>query len=236
MLLVTKKRVEGNSLVMLSGSINVHSHDDFMESIIECTEGPSDNILLSLECLDKISSSGVGILVTACMEIQNQGRILKLVMVPTDILEKLDMHKVLPVFNIFSDVESATKQIKIDVEEKGDKFVRLFERINVNISARHRIHKSGKKSVSSSFQNATAMNLTKRGMFIKTDDVISPDTLIDVKLSLGKGFFKKESVSFLGKVVRRFEASDNNDSGVALVILHMKAEEMERLEKFLKKQ
>lgn len=83
---------------MFSGSITVHSHNDLQTSIIECTDGPGDNILLSLECLDKISSSGVGILVTACVDIQKQGRILKLVMVPTDILEKLDLHMVLPVF------------------------------------------------------------------------------------------------------------------------------------------
>lgn len=77
------------------------------------------------------------------------------------------------------------------------------------------------------------MNLTKRGMFIKTDEVI--DTLVDVKLSLGKGFFKKDAVIFLGKVVRRFYAAEDRAAGIGLVILHLEAIEMKRLEKHLKK-
>ncbi|MEE9543481.1 MAG: STAS domain-containing protein [Thermodesulfobacteriota bacterium] len=236
MLLVTQKKVDDIVLIMLSGSINVNSHDDLHNSIVECPEGHGENILLSLECLDRISSSGIGILVTACMEIQKQGRIIKLVEVPTDILEKLDLHKVLPVFNIFSDVESAAKQIKIDVEEKGEAFVRLFERIEVKLNAKFRVHKKSKKTFSAGFQNSMATNLTKRGMFITTDDPLSADTLIDVKLSFGKSFFKKESVSFLGKVVRRLEAADGVPAGVGLIILHMDAKEMERLDNFLKKQ
>ncbi|MBE9532005.1 MAG: STAS domain-containing protein [Proteobacteria bacterium] len=235
MLLVTKKRVSDVSLVMLSGSLTVHSHGDLQNSIVECTNGPGDNILLSLECLDKISSSGIGILVTACVEIVKQGRILKLVMVPTDILEKLDMYKVLPLFSIFNDVESAVKQVKLDEDKKGKNFVRLFERIDVKIGARFRRHKSGKEGLVRGFQDATAMNLTKRGMFIMTDATIEADTLIDVKLSLGKGFLKKESVSFLGKVVRRLEATEEMSSGLALIILHMDDDEMGRLEKHLKR-
>lgn len=236
MLLITKKKLDDLVLVTLSGSLSMHSHDDLHTTIVECTEGHGDNILLSLESLEQISSSGVGILVTACVEIGNSGRIIKLVDVPTEILEKLDMHKVLPVFNIFSDVESAAKQIKIDVEEKDKALVRLFERIDLCVGARFRVHKRGKKVVALPFQDATAMGLNKRGMFLRTEQLFDANTLIDVKLSLGKGFFKKESVSFLGKVVRMIEAVDDAEAGFGLVILHMDHSETKRLEKFLKKQ
>ena len=235
MLFVTRKRLGDLSIVMLSGSINVHSHDTLQESIVESSEGAGDNILLNLEALEKISSSGVGILVTACVEIQRQGRIIKLVMVPTDILEKLDIHKILPLFSIFSDVESAIKQVELDVAKKGEKFVRLFERIDVKIGAKFRLHKRGKGALTRGFQDATAMNLTKRGMFLRSDAAIEADNLIDVKLLLGSGFFKKGSLSFIGKVVRRIEATDNTEAGLALIILHMKDEEMESLGNYLLK-
>ena len=236
MLIVTKKKVDDLALIMLSGSINVNSHDDIQSSLVDSPDGSGENMLLSLECLDNISSSGIGILVTACMEIHKQGRIVKLVRVSPGVLEKLDLHKVLPVFNIFSDIESAAKQIKIDVEEKGEAFVRLFERIDVKLEAKFRVHKKSKMAFSAGFQSAMATNLTKRGMFIKTEEDLAADTLIDVKLSLGKGFFKKESVGFLGKVVRRIEGREGGDTGLGLIILHMDTREMEGLENFLKKQ
>ena len=236
MLTVTKKRGGDIIFIDLSGEINVNSHDEIQASVVDNPGGPGDNILLNCENLTNISSSGIGILVTACMEIHKQGRIIKLVKISPGILEKLDLHKVLPVFSIFSDVESAARQIKIDVEEKGKSYVRLFERVDINLGAKFKVHKKGKRALSLGFQNAIAMNMTKRGMFIKTDHLLSPDTLIDVKLSLGKGFFKKESVGFLGKVVRSIEGVEGLDTGVGLIILHMDVKDMERLDSFLKKQ
>lgn len=235
MLRITKKREDHIVFFNLSGSINASSQNIFKTLIVEDKESSKDSILMDFEDVSNVSSSGVGILVTACMEFLRQGRIVKFVHISLEVLEKLDLNKVLPVFNIFTDTQSAVKQSKIDIEMKGERLVRLFERINIKLGVRFRIHKRLKTDLVRGFQDAFAMNLTKRGMFIKTDEILKTDTLVDVKLSFGEGFFKKETVRFLGKVVRRIEAIGDMAAGFALIILHMDAKDMECLEDHLKK-
>lgn len=233
---IIKTREDHIVFFNLSGSINVNSQNIFKKLIVEDKESARDSILMNFENVSSVSSSGVGILVTACKDVLKQGRIIKFVHISPVVLEKLEFNKVLPVFHIFNDVESAVKQIKLDVERKGEKVVRLFERINIKLGVKFRTHHRKTKGLTMSYQDATAMNLTKRGMFLKTDEVLEPNTLIDVKLFFANGFFKKESVAFLGKVVRMLKATDDKAPGLALVILHMNFKEMLYLDKFLKKQ
>lgn len=235
-MLITKIKSEDHiTFADLAGPINVHSQGEMHASIVDNPDTPGDNVVLNFEQVTNISSSGIGILVTACMEIQKQGRIVKIAKVPTQILERLDVQKVLPLFNVFLDVESAARQIKIDVEQKGKFLERLFERINIDLDANFRVHKKGKLAHSRGYHDAIASNLTKRDMFIKTEVDLDPEVLVDVKLSFGDGIFKKESVGFLGKVINRIQPTEDVDAGISLVILQMESRDVECLEMFLEK-
>ena len=88
MLKITKTREEHIVRFNLSGAINVNSHDEFQRAIVNDRESARDNIIVNCEELSNVSCSGIGILVTACMQIQKQGRIIKFVHIDPEILEK----------------------------------------------------------------------------------------------------------------------------------------------------
>lgn len=237
MIKISQRKDEDITILDVEGTYDVEAQDLIKEFIVNNPKYFNENLLWNFKEVSSISSGGIGILLNACTEIKKQGRITYLFNVSPEVLEVFQLHKVLPVFDIYPDEYAAKKQVKIEVGKKGEAFIRLFERINVNLKAKFKKFKKGRLSGIKGFYNAEAKSLSMCGIFLNTKNTCSTDTLLETRLLLPGGFFKPH-VEFIGKVVwvAKKEEQSNLYPGMALCILFMEEKEKSKLEEFLKQQ
>jgi anti-anti-sigma factor len=222
------------TILDMTGSIDMDAQDT-IHVLTEITSDASlKNLLWNFKEVDSISSSGVGILLNAYVEIKNQGRIGKLINVGPGVLEVFQVHKVLPVFEIFPNEETARKQIGIDTEEREKAYIRLFERINVDLKAKFKLATKGVGASVHKFHGGDATSLSMCGIYLRTHYTHPKDTLLETRLMLPGGFFRPQ-VRFLSKVAWEADKETHADMypGMALCILFMEIKEKAKLEKFL---
>ncbi len=223
------------TLVDMAGVFDDNAHDPVDEIIKDTTERDSTNLIWNFDGISAINSSGIAILLNACMEITKHGGLNKLVNVSPEVLEVFDIHKVLPAVAIYADEEAARKKIGIDRAEKEQTYTRLFERLDVTLKAKFRkFRKSKKLSFIHRYHSAEAKSISKCGVYLQTSVVEPPETLLEVKFIL-PGETEESEVSSLCKVVWAADKDGQKDlyPGLALCTLHMASPEKAKLIDFL---
>lgn len=194
-------------------------------------DGP---VIWNFNDVASITGGGIGILINAFKEMGGLGRVAKLVNVRPSVVDVLQVHKVLPAFDIHTDEAAAAKQIRIEMEKKGEAIKRLFDRINIDLKARFKRFREGREAVDCKVCNAEAKSLSRCGIFLCTNELYPRDTVLQVYLELPTGLFKPQ-VKFLGKVVWVTETrnKDGMGPGMAMSIVSLAPEERTKLEEFL---
>ncbi len=193
-----------------------------------------ENVVLNLKSVSSITSSGIGILLDTFKAFRSQGRIAKLTNANPRLLEIFRMHKVLPAFDIIPDEDSAVKMINAEMAEKEKDYIRLFERVNIELKTKFRKFMKADSDGPYKVGSGTSKCLSMYGLFINTKTVFPMDTLLEVHLFLPDGFFKTQ-VKFISKVVRVADKDESPElyPGMGTNTLFMERRERAKLEKFI---
>ena len=97
----------GVGILVLSGQLTSASERQFREAIDTLIESGRMNILLDFTELDYMDSSGIGELVAGYRTIERLGGALKILKPSKRIQDSLELTQLLPIFEIFEDVETA---------------------------------------------------------------------------------------------------------------------------------
>jgi anti-anti-sigma factor len=235
MLTIGHRKDSDITVLDLAGDFGADAQAAISELVAKYTHDAHTNIVWNFRDVSAINSSGIGILLNACGEIKKHGAIAKLARVSPAALEVFGIHKVIPVFDIYPDEAAAKKRIRIEVEETDKAYVRLFERINVDLKARFKEFKKGFLRGLARPRAADATSLSMCGIFLKTGSTYPKDTLLETTLLLPEGGSKPQ-VKFLGKVVwvADREKQPGLYPGMALCTLFMEDAEKAKLEGFIK--
>lgn len=104
----TTREVDGVTVLDLSGRITLGEGSvTLRDAVKDVLAKGSKNILLNLENVDYIDSSGLGELVSAYTTVKNQGGELKLLHLTTKVHDLLQITKLYTVFDIKDDEASA---------------------------------------------------------------------------------------------------------------------------------
>ncbi len=234
MLEISKRDRNNITFLDMEGALDIEAEEVIKGSI---TDNPSDSngsFVFNFNDVDTITSSGIGILLNAYMDISKNGGIAKLSNVKPSVLDAFQVHKVLPVFDIYPDENAAEKRVCMERDEKDEKIQRLFERIDIDLKAKFKEIKKNTPSEIFGSRKAIAKSVSMCGIFLQTDDVYEANTIFEVKLLL-PGSFLRNNITFLAKVVwiAGKESHANLYPGMALCILSIEEKEKSKLEDFI---
>lgn len=247
MLKVNCRRDEMIVVADLEGVFDHESENEVCKLNTCCVPAEDNCVVWNFKGVTELTSSGIAILLNACSDLKKQGSGTKLANLGPKVLDALQVHKVLGAFDIYTDELAAVKQIRIDLEERGEAFTRLFERIDVRLKARFKkFKKGGRLPVNPGTYSADAKTLSRCGIFLHTDYVYPADSVLDVDLMLydeeedtavGARHEGVETicVNFIGKVVWVADEHDqaNIYPGMALSIVSMDEDVKNMLEGYL---
>ena len=95
------------SILILSGALTVGAEGQLSEAIDTLLETDRTDILLDLTELDYMDSVGIGELVSSYRTVTGLGGALKILGPTVKVRDALSLTKLLPIFEIFDDEESA---------------------------------------------------------------------------------------------------------------------------------
>lgn len=120
---ITKRQLEGVVILDLSGKIALgETNRSFHESLRELVKEGKRNILLNMQNVTVIDSSGLGELVAGYATVENNGGKLKLANLSPRITEVMTITKLVTVFDVFdaeSDALASFKETTEPPEEKA---------------------------------------------------------------------------------------------------------------------
>ena len=105
---ITARHHSGVTILDVQGKITIGVGDIALrEAVLEALEASSGNILLNLQAVTTIDSSGIGELVSAYTTVTNKGRKLALVHLPNKVADLLQITQLITVFDIHDDEDEA---------------------------------------------------------------------------------------------------------------------------------
>ncbi len=233
MLNINRREDEDMVVLDLEGAFDLDSLEPVNRVMKDKTALSAAGVLWNFKEVHSINSSGIGILLDAFTQLKKRGNITKLVNVNDEVLDVLNVHKVLPAFDIHPCEMSAGKELKLELNDTTGRLVRLFDRIEVKLLARFKNFKKGRESETFPEHEAEVVSLSRGGVFLHTEEVYDEGSVLEVVLTLSPD---DESVKMLGKVV--WVANQGEHSyrypGMALNIVCMDRDNLARLTEFLK--
>ncbi|MEW2636172.1 STAS domain-containing protein [Streptomyces sp. NPDC048389] len=105
---ITSRQIGDVTVLDMKGKITIGVGDiRLREAIAEALEGGATNILLNLEGVSMVDSSGIGELVSGYTTITNRGGRLKLVNLPPTVNDTLQATQLISVFEVFDSEQEA---------------------------------------------------------------------------------------------------------------------------------
>jgi anti-sigma B factor antagonist len=102
------RNVSGVTIIEPRGKITIGVGDILLrDAVLEALEAGSRNILLNLQEVSTIDSSGIGELVSAYTTVTNRGGKLKLLHLPSKVQDILQITQLVTVFDVFDDEDEA---------------------------------------------------------------------------------------------------------------------------------
>ena len=178
MLNISRRHRNNIAFLDMEGSLDIEAEDLIKRSIADKPSDSNGNFVFNFNDVGTITSSGIGILLNAYMEISKKGGLAKLSNVKPSVLDAFQVHKVLPVFDIYPDESAAEKRVCMERDENDEKIRRLFERINVDLKAKFKIFKKSAPSEIFSSKKAIAKSVSMCGTFLQTHDVYEANSYI----------------------------------------------------------
>ena len=99
---------QGVTIIQPKGKVTIGVGDVALrEAVHEALEAGARKILLDLESVSTVDSSGVGEMVSAYTTVTNKGGQLKIVNLPSKVADILQMTQLIQVFDSFDDTQEA---------------------------------------------------------------------------------------------------------------------------------
>jgi len=110
MVKISTRRIETTAIVDISGDIDLaHSGEVRRAVLIEFRENRTPKVILNLQEVNYIDSSGIGELVHAYTSVKTRGGELKLLHLTKKVRDLLQITKLYTVFEVYSDEPSAVR-------------------------------------------------------------------------------------------------------------------------------
>ncbi len=110
---INSRNVNGVEVVSLQGKITIGSGDVQLREIIQqCMNEGKSNVLLDMQGVTTIDSSGIGELVGSYTTATNRGGRLKLLHLPPKITDLLQVTQLITVFEVYEDETTAVNSFK----------------------------------------------------------------------------------------------------------------------------
>src|SRR6266480_752711 len=98
---------DGASVVTLRGEIDVYTAPRLRQTLIDLVEGGATNIVVDMEKVDFLDSTGLGVLVGGLKRVKDKEGSMKLVATQDRILKIFDITGLAKVFPIFGSLDQA---------------------------------------------------------------------------------------------------------------------------------
>jgi len=104
------RKVDGVEIISLQGKITIGSGDSQLRDlIVKALNDGSTNILLEMNAVTTIDSSGIGELVGSYTTVTNRGGKLKLLHLPPKVTDLLQVTQLITVFEVYENEQEAVK-------------------------------------------------------------------------------------------------------------------------------
>lgn len=107
------KNVDGVEIISLQGKITIGSGDSQLRDlIVKCLNDGKNKILLEMNAVTTIDSSGIGELVGSYTTVTNRGGKLKLLHLPPKVTDLLQVTQLITVFEVYENEQEAVKSFE----------------------------------------------------------------------------------------------------------------------------
>jgi anti-sigma B factor antagonist len=97
----------GHSVVCVRGEVDLATASQLRESLLDLTDRPEPRVIVDLEGVGFIDSTGIGVLVGGIKRARSQGGMLSLVCTQRRILKVLEITGLTRVFPVFDRIDDA---------------------------------------------------------------------------------------------------------------------------------
>jgi anti-sigma B factor antagonist len=95
-------------VVQVGGEVDVFTAPQLREALVAAVDGSSRNVVVDLQGVDFLDSTGLGVLVAGLKRVRQHGGELSLVCTREHILKILDITGLVKVLKVYDSVEAAT--------------------------------------------------------------------------------------------------------------------------------
>jgi anti-anti-sigma factor len=107
--------------VELKGSLDSDSYQGLEEELLEIIDEKTKAVILDMKGLEYISSAGIRVILSTEKLLKRKGANFAMINLQPQIKKVFDAMKILPIFNIFEDMEEADKYLDEIIKEEIDK-------------------------------------------------------------------------------------------------------------------
>lgn len=109
MRIISNNLENGELLVKIEGEVDVYTSIDLKKEMTKLVESDQKRIIIDLESVNYMDSSGLGVLVALLKELKKVGGELKLISLPVSVKKIFDLTRLTKFFNIYNNLEDAMK-------------------------------------------------------------------------------------------------------------------------------
>lgn len=109
MKIVTNNLENGSLLVKIEGEVDVYTSIDLKKELTRLMEAEQKKIIIDLENVNYMDSSGLGVLVALLKELKKIGGELKLISLPISVKKIFDLTRLTKFFSIYNNLDEAIK-------------------------------------------------------------------------------------------------------------------------------
>ncbi len=106
---ITTEKYDEVCTVVLDGEVDVYSAPQLKQELVSAIEGGCENVIVDLERVGFIDSSGLGVLVSALRRARERDGVVRIVCTRDNILKIFRITGLDKVFPIFSDIVEARR-------------------------------------------------------------------------------------------------------------------------------
>lgn len=108
---IKTKKIGKHTLVHLNGRLDITHSDEVESKLAEDIKSGTGDIIINLEMISYISSSGIRIFVGMVRELDKQGRKLKLCCITPPVKKVFDVVELLDLFEVYDTEEAAIQSL-----------------------------------------------------------------------------------------------------------------------------
>jgi anti-anti-sigma factor len=107
--------------VKLNGSLDSDSYQGLEDELSEIIDEKTKAVILDMKGLEYISSAGIRVILSTEKLLKRKGASFAMINLQPQIKKVFDAMKILPIFNIFEDMEEADKYLDEIIKEEIEK-------------------------------------------------------------------------------------------------------------------